>query len=337
MANRATKFVSAVFVSAVLGFPVFALAQDMAGGADANTAEANPAAECLSAPSRESQQGQHWFYRLEQGTNRRCWYLRDRAERTSQATARPASPQSTSTQSAAAKARNAQTSRSTANARAEFAARPTSVEGGSNTVPRAPVFVTTGSSGSNRSASVEADTTDDTTAASPSPASMDGSMTGSPADAATAGSPDTVSNMGLVPAPEAPAKASASLQVLFVVILGALSFAGVAASLVRRLAHSWRRRHARLRRRSLWHAVDRARNGVGAAGKAANAGRRDRRAAGPPPDDRAGQIKRFLSRITKQAGTKNKNRIPAKSRAASGARAQTSSGRRAVRASAVRP
>ena len=97
MANRATKFVSAIFVSAVVGIPVSTFAKDAAGGSDASmldlsTPAASSSTECLTTPNRELPQGQHWFYRMDPGTNRRCWFLRDQAERASQT----ASPRSNS-------------------------------------------------------------------------------------------------------------------------------------------------------------------------------------------------------------------------------------------------
>ena len=234
---------------------------------------AGSAAECLTAPNRELPQGQHWYYRLEQGTNRRCWFLRDQAERAPQsASPRVASSQSTSSQSTpsqlfsprtppAAKAvsRNAQASHSPVNARAELAAHPAGVEDSGPAVPRSPVFVTTGSAGVNSGAPTEAEATQDasaapdlsdqpdtmsTTAASPDPMTTDGAP------------PDAGSNPNAM---EPPAKISVSLQVLFMVILGALAFAGLTGSLIHRLARIWRRRHAHLRRRSIWLAVDGAR------------------------------------------------------------------------------
>ena len=33
------------------------------------------AADCLTKPSRDAPSGQHWYYRLDRGTDRKCWYL----------------------------------------------------------------------------------------------------------------------------------------------------------------------------------------------------------------------------------------------------------------------
>ena len=32
--------------------------------------------ECLAAPNSPAPQGSHWYYRLDWGTQRKCWYLR---------------------------------------------------------------------------------------------------------------------------------------------------------------------------------------------------------------------------------------------------------------------
>jgi len=359
MANRATKFVSAIVVSAVLGIPVSTFAKDGAVGLDASmpdstTLAASSATECLTAPNRDSTPGQHWFYRMEPGTNRRCWFLREQAERTSQT----ASPRSTPSQSpfpdvtqalpAATPpppktfSRNAQPQRALSNARAEVGPRSTGMEG--PTVPKTPIFITTGSAG-NRGASVGTDTAQGQSAVLSSSEPTDASITGSTPDAMAADGPNTSFglNTGLSPpVSEMPAmanmpqeKASASLQVLFLVILGALAFAGVIASLIHRMPRIWRR-HARLRRRSAWPGIDGGRRGSSVT--AASSGRnQDRRPAAAQRDDHSGQIKRFLTQITKQAGGQSKKRGPAKSQAGSAARVRTPSTRRGARASAVRP
>jgi hypothetical protein len=341
MANRATKFVSAVFVGAIVGIPVPTLAEDAAGTADASTS-----ADCLTTPSRESSSNQHWFYRTEHGTNRHCWYLRDQPDRLSQSASAPsASPQTASTtpSPAAAKAlsRSAQASHSLANARAELAARSASVEAAGPAVPRAPVFVTTGSAGANRAAPAEAEAAQDASAApdSSDPPDNTTSTTAPPPDPSTMTTDGATSEAGSNPnAMEPPAKASVSLQVLFTVILGALAFAGLTASLIHRLARIWRRRHAHLRRRSIWLAVDGARGRSWAGAKVDKLVRNaQRRTAGVLPGDMTGQVQRLLAQLAKQAQGKTKGRAAAKPRAGAATRARTSSVRRAVRASASRP
>jgi hypothetical protein len=361
MANRATKFVSAIFVSAVVGIPVSTFAKDAAAGSDASTMDSStPAAtECLTTPNRESSQGQHWFYRMEPGTNRRCWFLRDQAERASQT----ASPRSSSSQSPfpnvaqplpaatppAPKtfSKNAQASRSPSNAGAESGARSIGMESNGLTVPKTPVFITTGSAGTNRGAAAGTDAAQGTSAMSSSSEPMDASIIGSSPDATAADGPNTSSNLniGLSPsASEMPGmanmpqeKPSASLQVLFLVILGALAFAGIIASLTHRMPRIWRRRHANSRRHSIWRGAD-GRRGPWAPVTAASSGRnQDRRPTGAQRDDYSGQIKRFLRQIVKQPGGKSKKRAPAKPQAGPATRVRTPSAQRGARASAVRP
>jgi len=366
MANRATKFVSAIFVGAMVGIPVSTLAKDAAGGADVGTADSSTSAassstDCLTTPNRDSSQGQHWFYRVEPGTTKRCWYLREQPERASQTTApRANSPQSPSLNAAQPQpaatppvaktfSKNAQASRSMSNARAELGSRSAGAESTGVTVPKTPVFITTGSAAANRGTSVGADTMSGTSATLTSAESTDGSLASASANIMASDDPNAGSNLntGLSPssAAEMPAmatmpqeKASTSLQVLFLVILGALAFAGIMASLIHRMARIWGRRHARFRRSSIWVGVEGERRNSAAAVTAAAPGRsQDRRATGSQRDGHSGQIKRFLAQIAKQAGGKSKKRALAKTQAGSAGRARTPSARRDVRASAARP
>ncbi len=340
MAIRATKFVSAVFVGAIVGNPVPTLAEDAAGTADASTSAASTSAECVTTPNRDSSPGQHWFYRTEHGTNRHCWYLRDQPDRLSQSASAPSQTASITTPAAAAKPspRNAQASRSLANARAELAARPAEADGPA--VPRAPVFVTTGSAGANRGVPAEAEGTQDASVAPDSSDAPDTMSTTAPSPAPSTmtmddATSDTGSNSSAM---ELPAKPSVSLQVLFIVILGALAFAGLTGSLIHRLARIWRRRHAHLRRRSIWLAVDGARGRSWAGAKVDKLVRNaQRRTAGVLPGDMTGQVQRLLAQLAKQAQGKTKGRAPAKPRVGPATRARTSSVRRAVRVSASRP
>ena len=78
---------------------------------------ADAAQECLTAPQAGTPAGQHWFYRLEAGTKRHCWYLGDKAKTSSQV------PTSTSARRAApdpSATTNNALAGSTADARAEF-------------------------------------------------------------------------------------------------------------------------------------------------------------------------------------------------------------------------
>src|SRR5215831_5981490 len=73
MANLNAKFASAVVACLV------------AGAAFTTVRNAANAAECLTEPRQDTPKGQHWFYRIEHGTNRHCWYLRDEGGKVSHA------------------------------------------------------------------------------------------------------------------------------------------------------------------------------------------------------------------------------------------------------------
>ena len=57
---------------------------------------ADAAEECLTTPKTGTPTGQHWFYRIESGTKRHCWYLGDQGKTSSRvptsASARRAAP-----------------------------------------------------------------------------------------------------------------------------------------------------------------------------------------------------------------------------------------------------
>ena len=78
---------------------------------------ADAAEKCLTTPKAETPTGQHWFYRIEPGTKRHCWYLGDEGKTSSRVptstSARRAAPEPSSTS-------NKVLARSTADARAEL-------------------------------------------------------------------------------------------------------------------------------------------------------------------------------------------------------------------------
>src|ERR1700688_2585512 len=75
-ANQAAKFASAIFVSLLAGAPI-----------TINTSSfALAAGDCQTEPGTETRQDQHWYYHIERGTGRHCWYLREGGESTEQAT-----------------------------------------------------------------------------------------------------------------------------------------------------------------------------------------------------------------------------------------------------------
>jgi hypothetical protein len=77
MPNRILLCVSAMLSSLVL-FATF----DVARAAD----------DCLTGPNKATPQGGHWYYHIERGTGRKCWYLGEETAKTSAAKSEATSP-----------------------------------------------------------------------------------------------------------------------------------------------------------------------------------------------------------------------------------------------------
>jgi hypothetical protein len=75
MTNLAVKFVSALSAGIVVSAPIAMIPLSTVGAAE----------ECLTTPKDETPRGKHWFYRIERGTKRHCWFLREGGETSSQA------------------------------------------------------------------------------------------------------------------------------------------------------------------------------------------------------------------------------------------------------------
>lgn len=83
MSNRTAMFASGVIAGCVAIFTIItvpAIAEP--------TAEPAAADECLAAPKATTPAGAHWYYRVEKGTKRKCWYLSDAGGKV-KATAKP--------------------------------------------------------------------------------------------------------------------------------------------------------------------------------------------------------------------------------------------------------
>jgi hypothetical protein len=75
MTNLAVKFLSAVSAGVVASTPIAMIPLSTAGAAE----------ECLTIPKEETSPGKHWYYRIERGSKRHCWYLREEGETSSKA------------------------------------------------------------------------------------------------------------------------------------------------------------------------------------------------------------------------------------------------------------
>jgi hypothetical protein len=83
MSNRSGKLFSTV-LAAVLGGGVCTMVSYVPARADET---------CLSGPKAATPRGSHWYYRVEAGTKRHCWYLGEERGKTAQAAAaKPSSP-----------------------------------------------------------------------------------------------------------------------------------------------------------------------------------------------------------------------------------------------------
>lgn len=231
MGNRTAKFISALIGSIIAGAPLAAVSQN-APSAPSTASTANAASDCLASPKGATPQGQHWFYRLERATKRQCWYLRTEgakeganATQTAQATAdtpdaAPAGPQSVQ------------------NAHAEYITPQSSAAASA----QAPAAASTQAPGTiaDANAAQPAISTRWPDAAPASPAPQPSPAT---AVAPGAASVQPSAQPAASPAPvtlaaaDAPAdKPTGSLQMLMLVIGGALALAGLLASVIYRFA-----------------------------------------------------------------------------------------------------
>ncbi|MDA9509993.1 hypothetical protein XI09_36180 [Bradyrhizobium sp. CCBAU 11386] len=227
MGNRTAKFISALVGSIIAGAPLAAVSQN----APSASSTANAAADCLASPKSTAPQGQHWHYRLDRATKRQCWYLRaegGKATQSAQATADtpnadPAAPPSLQ------------------NARAEYIAPQIGAAPGSpNMTAPAPAAtnappVTQQPPGAiadnNAQQPAVAARWPDASTTSAAPAPQPAPATQPSAKPAKAGAPVVLA------AAEIPAdKPTGSLQMLLLVIGGALAIAGILASVIYRFA-----------------------------------------------------------------------------------------------------
>lgn len=84
MSNRTAVIALAVITSCVSIFGITSSANAAPAASDDATQAAN---ECLAAPKATTPKGAHWYYRVEKGTKRKCWYLADEVAKTKKAAA----------------------------------------------------------------------------------------------------------------------------------------------------------------------------------------------------------------------------------------------------------
>ncbi|WP_024519893.1 hypothetical protein [Bradyrhizobium sp. Tv2a-2] len=265
MASRTAKIALSIVAGILAGAPLI-MPRDAA-----------KAAECLTEPGKDSTRGQHWYYRIEHGTKRHCWYLRGENETVSQS-----EPSDDSAQAPKAEPRNNEsTPRSIEDAHAEYlmpqargnavaapapspaagpAASPAPIPApvASNPVPPSAQPDAQGSAVAARWPSPETATSPSAAAAAAAPQAMADATVSQPAADTAADAPaDPPAPAPAAAASTPPVKPSASLQMLFLVIGGALALAGLTASVVYRLGRRKQRRLATQERRAvLWEGVE---------------------------------------------------------------------------------
>jgi hypothetical protein len=223
MPSRTAKFVSAAFASILAGVPLTTASNSAAPATD----------NCLSGPKNQAPQGSHWYYRIEHATQRHCWYLKDESEKLSQA-ASPSSP----------KAEPAM-QRSIANAHAELTSPPVRIEQATNAAAGQPAPANAAGTETNQLAAPRDPNTQLSAVASrwpepsnavspvnPGPAAGNSGATVQPNSKATR--LPAVAAVTLAAADSSSAKQSGAAHMLLIVILGALSIAGLIGSAVLR-------------------------------------------------------------------------------------------------------
>jgi hypothetical protein len=229
MGNRTAKFISALIGSIIASAPLAAVSQN-APSAPSTASTANAASDCLASPKGAAPQGQHWFYRLERATKRQCWYLRAEGAKEG------AKEGANATQSAQATADTPNAApagpQSMQNAHAEYIAPQTSAVASTPAPAAASTQQAPSTTDANAAQPAVATRWPDAAPASPAPQPSPAAPPVQPsAKPAAAPAPVTLA------AADAPAdKPTGSLQMLMLVIGGALALAGLLASVIYRFA-----------------------------------------------------------------------------------------------------
>jgi hypothetical protein len=260
MSHRAAKFASAILTSFLANAPLTTISYSMASAAD----------DCLTEPKGQTPQGSHWFYRLEHGTKRHCWYLRDENDKLSQTDSADPSPAA----KPVAPGPETTAQRSLANARAElplpqsrFDPPPARSNAGEHVA--APVNATSPDSDQRPAAQNANPQTSLIASRWPDPSDANASAGPAPATDASdanaqvymaAASPAVATASPVVnTAPPAAADSSSvkqpvPMKTLLLVVIGALALAGLIGSVVFRFG-SRRRNKRRGSRRVNWDAA----------------------------------------------------------------------------------
>jgi hypothetical protein len=259
MTNHSAKFALAIFATILAGTSFAAVPESGAKTAD----------NCLSGPRGTTPAGHHWYYRFDRATKRQCWYSREERETAGRATPQDLSPPSkTAPPSAAASnpvppLQSPTVSKSVADARAELRVEPAT---GVNAEPQAGGVTPASIQNSPRAIAPDA-------LAPPSPVASrwpdaSGAISPSGNPRLAAAEPPASPPADVAPAPQratAPValaaadasleKRSASMQMLLLVMAGALALAGVTANLIFRFSARPTLPDTRSDRHAIWDRV----------------------------------------------------------------------------------
>ena len=311
MSNRSAKFGAALFASILAGASLISVTDMRAHAAAA-------ADNCLTAPKGATPAGSHWYYRLERGTKRQCWYLRDENDKSARAapqdSSADAAPDSAAADPAPPPPRPV-VRKSVANAHAELTSAQPRVEQDPAAAPEprtvgmapAPAFQ------NSPAANLPTPTTPSSTVATRWPDSSEVSSSNNFRTAAAeppAASPEANQTatqpapVALAAADSSMAKQSASMQMLFLVMAGALALAGITASLIFRFGRRRARRRPEVRhdRRAIWDQIHNERSSPSMLpDEDVPMWRRDEPHDPRAPDDPQRRVTEMLSRLARSA------------------------------------
>ena len=206
---------------------------------------ARAADTCLSEPNGATPAGKHWYYRIEHGTGRHCWYLRGEDEKPASVGAPESAPAVTETSPRA----ETDAARSIANAHAELPspvrAAETTTAAATPAVPTAPADAA-GSVPANGAARLQATSPWPV----PSPLAQGSQSAATASEQRSDSQPTSVPEPAVAQPVQAVERKIGSLQKLLLVAFGALALAGLSGSAVYRSAAGARRR--RTRRKDRW-------------------------------------------------------------------------------------
>jgi hypothetical protein len=223
--------------------------------ATASRSETAAPDNCLTAPKGDAPPHSHWFYRIEHGTKRHCWYLRGASEQLSQAATRNIMPAAKTT----APQTDAPIERSLADARAELPAQTAAPDAphsdlSSLTAPwNAP---RSNAPGPNGASTVVATRWPEPFAASRSAASKPAAVNPVSADPpAPIASPTLVEAAATPTDDDSPSQGERGILPLLVALTGALTLAGLIVLKLGR-ARGSRPRKFRAHGRPIWELTD---------------------------------------------------------------------------------